>query len=101
MRELNRDKGITVVTITHYMNEAVEADRVVVLNEGRLFLDGTPKEVFSKGEELRSVGLATPQITELFDLLRADGYNLEDGILHTMDAANEIEAYLGRKNSAK
>lgn len=97
MRELNREKGITVITITHYMNEAVEADRVVVLNEGELFLDGTPTEVFAKGEELRSVGLATPQITELFDLLRDDGYELRDGVLHTMEAADEIEAYLKKR----
>lgn len=91
MKKLNREKGITVVTITHYMNEAVEADRVIVLNKGEIFLDGTPKEIFSEVEKLKSVSLSVPQVTELLYLLNKDGYAFPKGILHTMEAAEVIE----------
>ncbi|MBO7158091.1 MAG: energy-coupling factor transporter ATPase, partial [Clostridia bacterium] len=58
MKKLNREKNITVITITHYMAEAIEADRVVVLDHGRILMDGTPREIFSKVEELKSVSLS-------------------------------------------
>lgn len=73
MRMLNREHGITILTITHYMNEAAEADRVIVLDDGRVLLDGTPEEVFSEGELLRSVGLDVPQSVELAAGLRRAG----------------------------
>lgn len=91
MKKLNQEKGITVITITHYMNEAIEADRVIVLNKGALFLDGTPEEIFSEVEKLKSVSLSVPQVTELFYMLETDGYNFPKGILHTMEAADIIE----------
>lgn len=91
MKKLNREKGITVITITHYMNEAIEADRVVVLNKGEIFLDGTPKQIFSQVEKLKSVSLSVPQVTELLYLLGKDGYAFPEGILHTMEAAEVIE----------
>lgn len=90
MKRLNREMGITVVTITHYMNEAVEADRIVVMNEGEIIADGTPKEIFSQVERLQSVSLDVPQVTELLYLLEKDGVDMPRGILHTMDAAEVI-----------
>ena len=94
MKRLNAENGITVIAITHYMNEAAEADRIVVLDKGKVLLSGTPTEVFSQGDTLRSAGLATPQITELCEALTARGYALPSGILHTMDAADAIENYI-------
>ena len=97
MKRLNKERGITVINITHYMNEAAEADRIIVLNEGGVMLDGTPEQVFSEGEKLRSVKLATPQITELCDMLRERGADIPKGILHTMQAADAIEKYLRKQ----
>lgn len=94
MHRLNKENGITVINITHYMNEAAEADRIVVLDGGRVMLDGTPEQVFSEGERLRAAKLSTPQITELCDALRAKGISLPRGILHTMQAADAIENYI-------
>jgi len=94
MKRLNREMGITVVTITHYMNEAVEADRIIVMNQGEVIADGTPQEIFSHVEELKAVSLSVPQVTELMYLLEQDGYELPRGILHAMDAADELERFL-------
>lgn len=90
MKRLNREMGITVVTITHYMNEAVEADRIVVMNQGEIFADGTPKEIFSQVEKLQSVSLDVPQVAELMYLLEQDGIDTPRGVLHAMDAAEVI-----------
>ena len=81
IRALNRERGITVVLITHYMDEAVQADRVVVMDEGRILMDGTPREVFSRVDGLRRVELDVPQPTELCAALKADGLPLPDGVL--------------------
>ncbi len=78
---LNEEKGITVLHITHNMNEAVDADRVLVINDGELFLDGTPEAVFSQVEKLRSVGLDVPQVTELMYELNKAGLTLPGGVL--------------------
>ncbi len=94
MHRLNKENGITVINITHYMNEAAEADRIVVLDGGDILLDGTPQKVFAEGERLRKAKLATPQITELCDMLKERGVALPDGILHTMEAADAIENYI-------
>jgi energy-coupling factor transport system ATP-binding protein len=95
MKRLNREIGITVVTITHYMNEAVEADRIIVMNQGNIIADGTPEEIFKEVEKLHSVSLAVPQVTELLYQLEKDGYETKRGILHAMDAADEIEKLIG------
>lgn len=97
MKGLNKEKSMTVINITHYMNEAAEADRVIVLDGGKVLMDGTPKEVFSHGEELRRANLATPQITELCDELIELGYKLPRGVLHTMEAADAIEKLIKEK----
>lgn len=73
IRKLNRDCGMTVLNITHYMEEAALADRIIVINDGSVFLDGTPDEVFARRDELVRVGLEVPQCTELLHRLRAAG----------------------------
>ena len=78
---LNKEQGMTILLITHHMNEAALADRVVVIDEGKLLLDGTPREVFSHVDKLKSVGLDVPQPTELIHKLRLAGINLPDDIL--------------------
>lgn len=77
MEKLNREEGITVINITHYMDEAARADRVIVINDGKLALDGTAKAVFSKVELLRDMGLEAPQGLELVHELRSLGCNIE------------------------
>lgn len=84
VHELNRQEGITVVLITHYMEEVIDADRVIVMDDGRVVMDGTPKEVFSRVEELKSYRLDVPQVTELAYELQKGGIDLPDGIL-TLD----------------
>lgn len=78
---LNREKGITIILITHHMNEAVRADKIFVMDKGKLVMQGTPKEVFSKVDEIKSYGLEVPQVTELGHMLKQSGLNIEDGIL--------------------
>lgn len=92
IQELNRENGITVILITHYMDEAVKADRVVVIDEGNIILDGTPKEVFRNVEQLKSVGLDVPQVTELAYELRKEGIDIPDDIL----TEDECVAYLSK-----
>ena len=96
MKKLNSERGITVITITHYMNEAVEADRVIVADEGGIALDGTPEEVFSQVEKLSALSLSVPQVTSLLYGLETAGFPTKRGVLHAMDAADEIEALFGR-----
>ncbi len=89
IRQLNRDFGTTVILITHYMDEAVKADRVVVMDDGKILLDGTPKEVFPQVELLKSVGLDVPQVTELIYELKKEGLDLPDDVL-TEDECVEV-----------
>lgn len=101
MKRLNKEMGMTVVTITHYMNEAVEADRIIVMNQGKIIADGTPKEIFSQVETLRSVALAVPQVTELMFLLEQEGYCLPRGTIHAMEAADELEKFIGEQKNER
>ncbi|HOP39955.1 MAG TPA: energy-coupling factor transporter ATPase [Geobacteraceae bacterium] len=94
---LNREEGVTVVYITHNMEEARCADRVLILDAGKVVLDGTPRDVFSHVSLLRDLGLDVPQVTELFDTLRKDGFDLPAGIV---DVEEAIEV-LVKKNSRK
>ncbi|MBE6563790.1 MAG: energy-coupling factor transporter ATPase [Ruminococcaceae bacterium] len=94
IRKLNEEKGITVIHITHNMNEAVLADRVVVIDDGVIALDGTPRQVFTQVEKLRSVGLDVPQVTELFYELKNDGLPLPNGVLDECEGADAFEALL-------
>lgn len=81
VHELKRQEGITVVLITHYMEEVIHADRVIVMDDGRVVMDGTPREIFSRVEELKSYRLDVPQVTELAYELQKNGVDLPDGIL--------------------
>ena len=81
VHELNRQEGITVVLITHYIEEVIHADRVIVMDDGRVVMDGTPREIFSRVEELKSYRLDVPQVTELAYELQKNGVDLPDGIL--------------------
>ena len=90
LHELNRREGITVLLITHYMEEVIDADRVIVMDDGHIVMDGAPREIFSRVEELKSYRLDVPQVTELAWELSKAGVGLPDGIL-TMD---ELMKYL-------
>lgn len=90
IRELNRQEGITVILITHYMEEVIDADRVVVMDEGKVVMDGTPKEIFSQVEQLKSYRLDVPQVTELAYELQQAGISLPTGILTTEEFVEEL-----------
>lgn len=90
MRSLN-ERGITVITVTHHMNEAAMAERIVVMNKGEVAMDGTPREVFARVDELRRLSLSVPQVTELlYDLGLPEA-------LHAMEAADIIEEEFKKK----
>ncbi|WP_298018399.1 energy-coupling factor transporter ATPase [uncultured Dysosmobacter sp.] len=76
VHKLNREKGITVILITHHMNEAEAADRVIVMDDGKVAMDGTPREVFVRVEDLRAMGLTTPDTVDLLDRLKKDGLDV-------------------------
>ena len=90
IRKLNREEGITIVLITHYMDEAVQADRVVVIDKGEIRLDGTPREVFSNVEKIKSLGLDVPQATELAYKM---GFTPDKTILNAQECVDYILAY--------
>ena len=96
VHKLNREKGITVVLITHHMNEAEEADRVIVMDDGRIALDGTPKEVFTQVEPLRTMGLTVPDTVDLLDRLRKDGLDVPLDALTVDECAAAITAALAK-----
>ena len=81
VQKLRKQKHVTVILITHYMEEVVDADRIFVMDHGRIVMEGTPKEVFSRVEELKSLRLDVPQVTILADELRKKGLNIPAGIL--------------------
>lgn len=92
VRRLNREEGITVLHITHDMDDAARADRVLVMDGGRVLLDGKPAEVFSHPAMLKELGLDLPTVTELFHLLQQDGFDLPTGIVRTDQAAAALLA---------
>ena len=99
MKRLNREMGLTVIAITHYMSEAVEADRIIVMDRGTVAADGTPREIFSQVEKLKEISLSVPQVTELMYEMELDGFDMPRGILHAMEAADEIEKRAGGKKA--
>ena len=90
IERLNRDEGITVVLITHHMNEAEHADRVIVMNEGRVAMDGAPREVFAQVEKLKSIGLTVPDTVELLYELRGAGCDLPLAAITVDECADAI-----------
>lgn len=95
VKRLNKELGMTVVLITHYMNEAAQADRVVVMDSGRLILDGTPREVFAHVEQLKQVGLDVPQPTELVYELKKAGLDIDTDVLTEDECVEALASALG------
>ncbi len=89
IKKLNRERGMTVVLITHYMDEAALADRVVVMEKGKVVIDDVPKKVFSEVEKIKQIGLDVPQVTELLYRLRSMGIDMPEDII-TVDECKEI-----------
>ena len=94
VHRLNREKDITVILITHHMNEAEDADRVVVMNDGRVDLDGTPEEVFNQVARLRHLGLTAPDTVDLLDRLRQKGWDVPLDALRVEDCAAAVAGAL-------
>lgn len=94
--KLNREEGITIVLITHYMDEAVKADRVVVMDDGKIKLDGTPEQVFSDTNKIKSLSLEVPQSTELVSRL---GISSDKTVLNFDQCADLLYKYLQKDNS--
>ena len=90
IRELNRKEGVTVLLITHYMEEAVLADRVIVMENGQISMDGRPGDIFSRVEELKHLHMDVPQVMELAYELKREGLPLPDGILTTDEFVEEL-----------
>ena len=90
IERLNREEGITVVLITHHMTEAIRAHRVIVMDQGRILADGTPKEVFTQVDLLQSAGLSVPATTQLLSALNAAGYELPLDALSTEECAQAL-----------
>lgn len=96
VHELNRAEGITVLLITHYMEEAIDADRIIVMDGGTIVMDGKPVDIFSRVKELKGYGLDVPQVTELAYELKEAGMPLSDGILTREQLVRELSPLLQR-----
>ncbi len=90
IKKLNKEEGITILNITHFMEEAVDSDRVIVMEDGEIVLEGTPKEVFSKVDTLKKLGLDVPQVTDLAHELRTEGIELPEDILTVDEMVMEL-----------
>lgn len=97
LHKLNKEKNITVVLITHYMEEAENADRVMVMNDGVIIDDNTPKEIFKNVSLLKSVGLSVPQTTELLYTLKQEGFDISTDVLSIKETAQAIAKSLEEK----
>ncbi len=100
IKMLNKEKGVTIVLITHYMEEAAQADRVVVIDGGEKIMDSVPKKVFSQVDVMRNLGLDVPQVTEIADFLHKQGYDISNEII-TEDECVEALAKLLKGEIAK
>jgi len=94
VKNLNKEKGMTVILITHYMEEAVLADRVVVMKKGQIVMDDIPKKIFSQVEKLKELGLDVPQVTELVNILKSKGFDLPDDLIDLDECALALIKYL-------
>ena len=95
VRELNKSQGVTVLLITHYMEEAIWADRIIVMDDGKIVMDGKPREIFSKVRQLKECGLDVPQATELAYELKEAGLPLPEGILSREELVLELGKIFG------
>lgn len=89
-RDLNKNQGVTIIWITHYMEEVTEADKVFVMHSGKVKLEGTPREIFSQVEKILSYGLDVPQVTKLGYDLKKRGLDIPDGILNRKELVNAL-----------
>lgn len=101
IKRLNRERGITVILITHYMDEAAQADRVVVMDNGGILMDDVPRKIFSRADELRKVGLDVPQVTELCCVLRENGVEISKEIIFEDECADAIKNLPLKKKTAE
>ncbi|MGG7143922.1 energy-coupling factor transporter ATPase [Clostridium nigeriense] len=90
IKDINENYGITIVLITHYMDEAAQADRVIVMDDGKIILEGKPREVFSNVKKMKEIGLDVPQVTELCYELKNTGINIDTNILNVDEMVNAI-----------
>ena len=100
IKQLNREQGITVILITHYMEEAAQADRVVVMDKGTIIMDDEPHKIFAREKELRAVGLDVPQVTELCFMLKERGVDISEEIIFEDECAKAISALPLKKKTA-
>ncbi|MCH5206234.1 MAG: energy-coupling factor transporter ATPase [Oscillospiraceae bacterium] len=100
IKRLNKEQGITVILITHYMDEAAQADRVVVMDKGAVLMDDVPGKIFARAEELRAVGLDVPQVTELCGFLRKNGVKISPEIIFEEECAKAISELSLKKKTA-
>ena len=92
IRQLNKHENVTIILITHYMDEVIHADKVFVMDHGKVVMEGTPKEIFTQVEKLKHYRLDVPQVTELAYELKQKGLNLPDAILTPEELVKAIEA---------
>lgn len=90
MHRLNKEDGVTIIFITHYMEELINADRIIIMNDGQYYKEGTPKEIFSDTDELKELRLNVPEIVELADGLRRSGMNISHDVLTKEDLVEAI-----------
>lgn len=90
IKDLNQNYGMTIVLITHYMDEAAQADRIIVMDEGSIIMEGTPREIFPQVERMKKIGLDVPQVTELAYELKKSGIAISEKILNVDEMVNEL-----------
>lgn len=90
VKQLNKEEGITIILITHFMEEAVQADRVIVMEEGKIIMNGSPREVFANVKDMKRIGLDVPQVTEVASMLQDDGITIDKTILTIEEMVDAI-----------
>lgn len=90
IKYLNKEHGMTIILITHYMDEAAQADRIIVMDDGTIKMEGTPREIFPQVERMKSIGLDVPQVTELAYELKKAGININEKILNVDEMVEEL-----------
>ncbi len=99
IHKMNREMGITIVLITHYMDEAAACDRVVVMDKGKVVLDNAPEKVFSQVDMLKKIGLDVPQVTELVWELRKEGFDISPEIISEEECVKAVEKLFGSRKT--
>ena len=90
IKYLNKEHGMTIILITHYMDEAAQADRIIVMDDGSIKMEGTPREIFPQVERMKTIGLDVPQVTELAYELKKAGININEKILNVDEMVEEL-----------